>query len=129
MKHNRNSITVVLPTNRDGLEWTFPACWAICGSCRGHGTTSRHIECDGGGFTSSEWAEACGDDEDFADDYFSGRYDRNCDECKGLGRIQVIDEELVTSWRDKIALRAFYQGERDSAEINAMHAAERRMGA
>lgn len=128
-KSSRNTITVDLATNRDMIEWTFPARWEICFTCDGHATTTRHIECDGGGFTASEWAEACGDDPEFAEDYFAGRYDRPCPDCKGLGRVQVIDRERVTSWRDKIALRAYDAQLADDAEIEAIHAMERRMGA
>jgi hypothetical protein len=128
-QYRRNSITVPIYTNRDQIDVQFPAKWEICCACNGHGTTTRHIECDGGGFTASEWQEACGDDPDFADDYFSGRYDRECCDCNGLGRVQVIDEEAVTGWREKVFLRALRAQQRDSAEIDAIHAAERRMGA
>lgn len=124
-----NKITVTVYSNTTEHEVKFPARWIICEACDGNATTTRHIECDGGGFTASEWAEACGDDPDFADDYFSGRYDRPCDDCRGLGRIQVIDEEAVTGWREKILLKAYWAQERDNREIDAMQAAERRMGA
>jgi RecJ-like exonuclease len=125
----RSSITVEIYTNRDALKASFPARWVICPACEGHATTTRHIECDGGGFTADEWAEACGDDEDFADDYFSGRYDRPCPDCNGLGRIMVIDEDQVTGWRETILLKAYRAQQRDSREIDAMQEAERRMGA
>jgi hypothetical protein len=125
----KNTITVDIYTNRDAIKVSFPARWIICEACDGHATTTRHIECDGGGFTASEWADACGDDPDFAKDYFSGRYDRPCPDCKGLGRVQVIDEEAVTGWRQKILLRAYHDQECDNREIDAIHAAERRMGA
>jgi RecJ-like exonuclease len=129
MKPSRNTITVPVYTNRDQIDATFPARWIVCPACDGRATTTRHIECDGGGFTASEWAEACGDDEDFAEDYFSGRYDRECPTCKGRSTIQVIDEEAVTGWRERILLKAYYEQERDSREIDAIQAAERRMGA
>lgn len=125
----RNTITKTIYTNRDGIEVSFPARWAICWACDGHATTTRHIECDGGGFTASEFAEACHEDEDFAEKYFGGYYDRPCPDCKGLGRVQVIDEEAVTGWRQRIFLKAYRAQERDSAEIDAMHEAERRYGA
>lgn len=128
-KPSRNTIAVTLYGNRGEIEWQFPARWEICPACDGHATTTRHIECDGGGFTGEEWAEACRDDEDFAEKYFGGFYDRPCPDCKGLGRVQVIDEERVTSWRDKIALKAHVAQLRDTAEIDAIHAMERRMGA
>jgi len=125
----RNHKNVTIYGRHSEIEWSFPSRWAICGACNGHGTTTRHIECDGGGFTASEWAEACGDDPQFADDYFSGRYDRPCPDCDGLGRVTEIDEERVTSWRDRIALKAYHQQERDEAEYQEICAMERRMGA
>jgi len=125
----RTSIIVPIYTNRDQIDVSFPACWAICPACEGNATTTRHIECDGGGFTASEFAEACHEDEDFAEKYFGGAYDRPCPDCKGLGRIQVIDEDAVTGWRERIFLRAFQAQERDSRAIDAIQAAERRMGA
>lgn len=121
------SITLPIYTNRDQIDVKFPAKWAICPDCEGCATDrGRSVECDGGGFTSSEWAEQ---DEDFREDYMAGRYDRPCEFCKGLGRIQTIDRDAVTGWRMKLFLRALDAQERDRHEIDAIHAAERRMGA
>lgn len=128
-KSSRNTITVPVYSKVGPLDATFPAKWVVCPACDGRATTTRHIECDGGGFTGSEWAEACCEDEDFADKYFSGAYDRACDACKGRSTVQEIDEEAVYGWREKILLKAYYAQMRDNAEIDAMHAAERRMGA
>lgn len=66
-----------------GFGIIVPAEMIVCPSCDGRGTTVSHIEPDGGGFTSTEWAEACADDPDFAEDYMSGLYDRNCPDCNG----------------------------------------------
>lgn len=121
------NITLPIYTNRDQIDVKFPAKWAICPDCEGCATDrGRSVECDGGGFTSSEWNDQ---DEDFRQDYMAGRYDQPCGFCKGLGRIQSIDEEAVTGWREKILLKAYRDQQRDSAEIDAIHAAERRMGA
>ena len=121
------TFTVSIYTNRDEIKTKFPAHWAICPDCEGCATDrGRSVECDGGGFTASEWAEQ---DDNFREDYLSGVYDRPCLFCKGLGRIQIIDEEAVTGWREKILLRAYHAQERDNADIDAIHAAERRMGA
>lgn len=120
-------ITVPVYTNRDQIDVTFPARWIICPTCEGCATDrGASVECDGGGFTSSEWAEQ---DDDFKSDYLAGRYDRPCVPCKGLGRVQGIDEEAVTGWRESIFLKAYLAQERDSRAIDAIHAAERRMGA
>ena len=126
---SRNQLLLTVHGRHEPMEVSFPAKWVICGACEGHATTTRHIECDGGGFTASEWADACDDDPDFAEDYFGGRYDRPCPDCDGLGRVQAIDEEAVTGWRQKILLKAFFKEGADEAEYRAMVAAERRMGA
>lgn len=125
----RNSITVPIYTNRDQIDVSFPAVWIICQACDGHATTTRHAESDGGGLTASEFDEACHDDEDFADKYFGGFYDRPCPSCSGKGRVQAIDEDNVTGWRDRIFLKAYKAQERDSRAVDAIHAAERAMGA
>lgn len=102
----------------------LPCRWEVCGSCDGSGVTTRHIECDGGGFTSSEWAEMCDGDPDFAEDYMSGKYDRPCEECNGRRVAPVIDmEEDDPRWA---AINERIEGERQyRAEVEA----ERRMGA
>lgn len=120
-------LTVSVYTNRDEIKVNFPACWVICPDCEGCATDRGHnVECDGGGFTTSEWNEQ---DEDFREAYLRGDYDQPCLFCKGLGRIQIINEDAVTGWRAKILLKAFHDQMRDNAEIDAIQAAERRMGA
>lgn len=125
----RSGLTVTVHTNRDGVEVTFPARWVICFACDGNATTTRHIECDGGGFTASEWADACDDDEEFAEKYLGGHYDRPCPDCDGLGRIQVVDEERIVGWRLTVLFKHYQQQVRDNRMIDAMQEAERRMGA
>lgn len=121
------TITVPVYTNRDQIDVRFPARWAICPVCEGCATDrGASVECDGGGFTSSEWAEQ---DDDFKQDYLAGCYDRPCGHCDGLGRVQEIDEERVEGWRERILLRAYHAQLRDNREIDAIRAAERRMGA
>lgn len=129
----RNSITVPVYTNRDQIDVTFPARWAICPVCEGCATDrGASVECDGpygeggNGFTASEWADQ---DDDFKSDYLAGRYDRPCEACDGLGRVQAIDQDAVTGWRERILLKAYRAQERDSRAVDAIHAAERRMGA
>jgi DnaJ-class molecular chaperone len=108
----------------DGAERTLPTRWEICDACRGNGTTTRHIECDGGGFTASEWAEACDGDPDFSSDYFSGVYDRPCPECRGTGKVQVVDEDAIDP-EDRAAWAAQDEADR---YIAAEREAERRFG-
>lgn len=110
-------------------EIKLPTRWEICGSCNGEGTTSRHVECDGGGFTGSEWADL---DDDFKDDYLAGRFDRACDECSGSGKVKVPDFDRLTpeqraAWEEQEDERA----ECDAiqrAEIAAEQAFARRLG-
>lgn len=108
--------------NEHDEEVELPFKWEICGGCEGHGKTSRHVECDGGGFTSSEWAEQ---DEDFREDYLAGRYDRACDECGGAGKVKVVDEERCKpeDWKQ------YEEQMNDLDECDAIHEMERRMGA
>lgn len=122
-------ITVTIYSNRMEHVVAFPTKWIICPDCDGRAVTTRNIECGGGGFTASEWREALDDDPDFGDDYFFGRYDEPCPTCKGRSTIQEIDREAPLDWRLKIFLRALDAQERDRIEIDATHAAERRMGA
>ena len=42
------------------------------------------------------------EDPDFAEDYMSGVYDRDCETCSGRGRVQVFDEERCSP--DQLAL-------------------------
>jgi hypothetical protein len=79
--------------DEDGNETELPWKWEICSACRGNGTTTRHVECDGGGFTSSEWAEQ---DEEFREDYLAGRYDRPCPDCSGSGKVKEVDLDQLT---------------------------------
>jgi DnaJ-class molecular chaperone len=105
----------------EGEAIELPFRIALCPECGGRGTTTRHIEPDGGGFTASEWAEACGDDDEFADNYFSGRYDRPCDECDGAGRIAEPDERQMSP-----TLRKLYREDAEMMrELRAEERAER----
>lgn len=90
--------------------------------CEGCGTDrGRSVECDGGGFTSSEWAEQ---DDDFKSDYLAGVYDRTCECCKGLRVIEVIDRDRADP---AVVARLDAQAKID-AEYAAQWRAEMRMG-
>jgi RecJ-like exonuclease len=87
----------------DGSEIELPIRWEICTRCEGCGTDrGASVECDGGGFTSEEWAEQ---DDDFKQDYLAGRYDRPCAYCDGSGKVQRADRKRMTKeqWRDYVA--------------------------
>ncbi len=106
----------------DGSERELPTRWEVCPSCDGRGTTCRHVECDGGGFTSSEWAEQ---DADFREDYLAGRYDRACDECGGRTTVKIVDFDRLSpedakSYDEQLAADTYCRAE---------EYAERRAGA
>jgi len=132
---SRNTIIITVYGRADGIDVRMPAKWIICQACDGHATTTRHIEPDGGGFTASEWVDACDDDpgfdgeDGFREKYLGGFYDRPCPTCEGKGRVQVIDREAVTGWRHRILLQEHDRQIVDLREIDAIEAMERRMGA
>lgn len=102
----------------DGSEIELPFKWVICSDCRGDGKSSAYL----GAYTRSEMDEA---GPEFCDDYMAGRYDRPCDGCEGLGRVKVADKARISklNWREWVAQC------RADREIDAISAAERRMGA
>ena len=103
------------------IEIELPGKYEICDSCRGEGVTTRHIECDGGGFTASEWAEACNDDPDFAEDYFGGVYDQPCPDCLN-GKVVVVNEDLC----DPEILKKYYEHLEEEAAYRREREFERR---
>jgi hypothetical protein len=54
-----------------------------CDDCNGEGTTTGHVEPDGG-FTQNEWAEM---DYEFQEEYMAGKYDKRCLVCNGAGKL------------------------------------------
>jgi hypothetical protein len=99
-----------------------PFNWAICPVCEGHATDrGASVECDGGGFTASEWAEQ---DDDFKQDYLNGAYDKPCSACKGLGRVQEPDLTALS----ETERGEYEQSQRDDAAYRRERAAEIRMG-
>lgn len=103
-------------------EVPLPCKWAICGHCEGRGTSSAYL----GAITQSdrEPGGSWDDPEDF-EDYMSGAYDRACDSCGGSGKVQVVDRRAC----DPELLKAWDAQVEEEAEMRAVEAAERRMGA
>jgi hypothetical protein len=119
----RQTIGFTEYTNNDEIVHQLPARFELCPACDGCETDrGASVECDGGGFTSSEWAEQ---NEDFREDYLAGRYDRPCEHCRRhVGRILTVDRAAC-----KPELLALYDaGLKEEAEYRNMCAAERRMG-
>lgn len=101
------------------VEVSVPGCWEICDNCDGHGKHSRHL----GAFTQSEFYETF-DDEESREDYFAGRYDTKCEECRGDGKIWVADIDHMTEKQLKI----YYKKLDADYAYECERAAERRMG-
>jgi hypothetical protein len=118
-------ITITIDEGDEEETFKVPSKFEVCSECEGHGTDrGRSVECDGGGFTASEWNEICAEDDEFAENYFSGRYDRTCECCKGLRVVQVIDRDLA----DPNVIKRYDEKMQFDAENAAMRQAEMRMG-
>ena len=118
------TVTMWNDTIEDEVEITFPAKLIMCERCLGEG---RHTNpsIDGHGITQSEMAEL---GEEFFEDYMSGVYDVGCEECKGIGKVKIVDEaRLGREQRMEYADYVEYLDELLYAE--AEQAAERAMGA
>lgn len=102
-------------------EHTLPMRWEICGCCEGEGKSSRYL----GAITQSdrEPGGSWDDPEDF-ERYMAGGYDRTCGECRGSGKVRVVDHEKLTD-AEAEALREEVESAR---EYRAAVAAERRFG-
>lgn len=102
-------------------ERTLPMVWAICGCCEGEGKSSLYL----GAITESDRGPGGSweDHDEFAE-YMRGGYDRTCGECRGSGKVRVVDHEKLTD-AEAEALRDEVEAER---EYRAAVAAERRFG-
>jgi hypothetical protein len=67
-----------------------PFKWEVCDECGGSGVSSAYL----GSFTRDELDDA---GEEFAEDYFAGRYDRKCPECDGLRVVKGYDYDAMTA--------------------------------
>ncbi len=107
-------------------EVWFPIKFEVCGGCSGKGT-HVHRAIDENGISPDEFAE----DPEFAEAYFGGRYDVQCQDCGGNNVMPYIDEDAVKLLgAEKIAhLEAYYDNQEADAAYDAECAAERRMGA
>lgn len=88
----------------------------VCATCGGKG---KHVNraIDGHGLTQEDFDS----DPDFAENYFSGWYDVNCEECQGNRVTQEVDENILTH-----SQRRFWQSIcRVLREIHREDAAER----
>lgn len=104
----------------DGSELALPLIWVICPVCRGEG---KHVNpaIDCGGLSREDFDE----DPDFAEDYFSGAYDQECNRCGGRSSIQEVNWDALSD-EQRVAYRAQLA---DEAAGWAEHMAEVRAGA
>jgi hypothetical protein len=116
--------------DNDGYETeeALPAKHEVCDRCDGHGT-HLHTDIGSHAYTMEEFREEY-DDEERAE-YFrrGGRYDVTCETCQGRRVMVVIDEAACNTPELKAALARYWALERERAECEAIHRAERRMGA
>lgn len=105
--------------NEDGDEVVVKSHKVVCPDCRGEGThVNRAI--DGNGITAEEFYDEW--DDESREMYLTGGYDVVCETCKGKNVIDEADE------RDP-NYNLWIKEQRDLAEMYAIEAAERRMGA
>jgi hypothetical protein len=69
------------------VEHTLRLKFEVCDTCEGRGVYVNP-SIDSNGLTREDFDQ----DPDFAEDYFSGRYDITCAVCKGLRVEPVVDE-------------------------------------
>ena len=81
--------------------------WAICDYCHGDGGHSRRF----GAYSADEWDEL---DEEFQEDYLSGRFDEPCEVCHGSGKVRELDEDCLTD-EARTYLDEYRQNAYDSA--------------
>ena len=85
--------------------------YQVCPRCEGEGThTNPSI--DGNGITSSEMAEL---GPEFEEAYFSGRYDVQCELCRGRRVVTVEDREEYQQRADDHYTAAMESGDSESA--------------
>ena len=113
--------SAVLDGDDDGeRDIEFPAVVEVCSRCGGKGHHSNP-SIDGNGITGEEMAEM---GDDFREDYLSGMYDVQCEECHGRNVTLEIDEKRA----NRADLALYYADAAADHAYAAECAAERRMG-
>lgn len=107
----------------DDVVFDFPMKKEICAGCDGEGQIpfGQHMS-----FTSSEFNETF-DDEESRHNYFSGRYDKTCPDCKGEKIIKSVDTERFKTETPDL-YKIYKQAVRECRQSNAESLAEFRMG-
>lgn len=105
--------------NEGGLEIQLPATIIVCPRCRGTGVH------DPAGFSQGFSSDDFAEDPDFAEAYFRGRYDVQCEKCHGRNVVTIPDEDRMTDEQKTL----WFKHCDDEASYRAEVEAERRMGA
>lgn len=98
----------------------LPTRFEVCPSCQGRGKSSAYL----GAFSPDELYE---EGPEFIEDYFSGFYDRECETCRGLRVIEMIDRETA----EQVCPDLLHEHDEEAAidaELRAIERAERRFG-
>ena len=112
---NPNRMTAVVDGDNGEREVSFR--YEVCAVCQGRGQhTNPSI--DRHGLSREDFDQW---DAEEISDYFTGAYDVRCEYCEGRAVVPVTD--------DKTILAEIAEYEADMAEMYAIEAAERRMGA
>ena len=120
----KSTLTVVIYDDEKDEETDveFPFKWEVCPLCNGKGShVNPSIDCNG--LTAEDFYE----DPDLAEDYFSGMYDQQCNQCHGRTTVPVIDEDRCNK-EQKEWLAMLRENQKADAEYQQICAWERRMG-
>ncbi len=113
------TIEVETDDGYEEIDLTIPAEFEVCGNCSGKGThVNRAI--DGNGLDPDMFHQ----DPSFAEDYFGGVSDVQCDECSGRRVMPSPNLESLSEAHQKLVEDAMQSDADYAAECEA----ERRMG-
>ncbi|MEN6620820.1 MAG: hypothetical protein ABFD50_04670 [Smithella sp.] len=101
------------------VEYDLPHEFQLCPVCKGKGT---HVNYNIGAITQEEFDN----DPQFYEDYRNGVYDVECERCKGLRVIEVVNKRALNSKQKEIFAR-YQEMEKDRKEFDQEWASEIRM--
>jgi len=123
-QEDRKRKRILLHDDEEDTTVAFPAIYEVCYACQGSGTTVAP-GIDSHGLSAEDFAE----DPDFADDYWAGRYDIQCQTCFGQNVLMHIDDSREFTEEQKAILRLEHAELEAHLELEEAQEAERRMGA
>lgn len=123
----RMILSVPIYNCEDGTEevYEFPCTFEVCGTCDGKG---KHVNpsIDAHGITQDEWENDWSYED--RENYFSGMYDVQCNECKGRRVVPEINHDILSEDQKK-ARSLLREWQEDEEDYRRICEAERRMGA